>query len=624
MTTNLNWKSMSLALHALFLFVFMAVIGGCIDLNEDPGNTTDTTAPSISSTNPAGGVTGVAINTVVSTSFSETMDASTLTTETFTLSSGAGPVTGMVGYSGSTATFTPSANLNGATSYTATITTGAKDAAGNALTANYVWVFTTVTTPNTIAPSFAGLERASVLSTTTAGLAWSAATDDTTPVSGIRYFIYIATSSGGYNFSSPQFITAPGITTYEVSGLSPGQVYYFVVRAVDTSDNADSNTLEKAVALVEWQDPTGLATPVSLNQDTVQGSADEPSLAFNSGQIYAAWVEKSGAAGANQTYMGSLNGTSWTVDVSLNQDPSKSSKEATVAFKDATPYVAWSEHSTTNGDVYVKRKNGASWELLGGSLTISDPALSLIATIGHSPSVIPETSHIAFIQTDIAGVVQVFVKRWNDVTVTWDLLPGPNLVGSLNVDPANLAGLPVLAYVGTVPYVVWGEGPQNDLYVKRWNGAAWDIVGGKLNSGETNHHSWIAGNNQTVYVSWVEKNSSGVFQAYVAQWNGSVWSKLGGSLNVDTGNEAQNARVVAAADGTVYSAWTEKNGSGVFQLYARRWDGTSWILQGGSLNVDSTLGVTEPHIAVNGNIPYAAWVESNGVANGQVYVKTLP
>ncbi len=624
MTTNLNWKSMSLSLHALFLFVFMAVIGGCIDSNDDPGNTTDTTAPSISSTNPAGGVTGVAINTVVSTSFSETMDASTLTTETFTLSSEAGPVTGTVGYSGSTATFTPSASLSGATNYTATITTGAKDAAGNALEANYVWVFTTVTTPNTIAPSFAGLERASVLSTTTAGLAWSAATDDTTPASGIRYFIYIATSSGGYNFSSPQFITAPGITTHEVSGLSPGQVYYFVVRAVDTSDNADSNVLEKAVALVEWQDPTGSATPVSLNQDTVQGSADEPSLAFNSGQTYAAWVEKNGPAGANQTYKGTLNGTSWSLEGSLNVDPLKSSKEATIAFKDATPYVAWSEHSTTNGDVYMKQKNGASWDLLGGSLTISDLGLSLIATIGHSPSVIPEAPHIAFVQTDIAGVDQVFVKRWNGATVTWDLLPGPNLAGSFNVDPAKSAGLPVLAYVGTVPYVVWGEGPQKDLYVKRWNGASWDLVGGKLNSGEASHHSWIAGNNQTVYVSWVEKNSSGVFQTYVAQWNGSVWSKLGGSLNVDTGKDAKNARVAVAADGTVYSAWTEKNDLAVSQIYVRRWNGISWILEGGSQNVDSTRGVTEPHLAVNGNVPYVSWVENNGGENGQVYVKALP
>jgi Bacterial Ig-like domain len=588
--------------------------------------TPDTTPPLVSSTSPADGATGVAINGAISAAFSETMDASTLTTATFKLSDGSGPVAGTVIYSGTTAIFAPLAVLAGNTAYTAKITRGAKDAAGNALGADYVWSFTTGVAPDTTAPAFAGLEQASVLNTTTAALAWSAATDDFTPVLGIRYLIYITTSSGGYDFGSPHFITDPGMTAYEVIGLSPGQTYYFLVRAVDDSGNADSNVVEKAVALVEWHDPTGSATPVSLNQNGL-GLGDEPSLAFNNDQLYAAWAGKSGPSGPNQTYVGTLTGASWTVDVSLNQDPSKSSKEATVAFKDATPYVAWSEHTysadgtITSGDVYVKQYNGTSWVLLGGSsLTISDPGLSLIATIGHSSAVIPDTPHIAFVQKNNAGIEQLFVKRWNGVA--WDLLGG-----SLNIDPANWAGVPVLAYVGTVPYVVWGEGDGKDNYVKRWNGATWELVGGKLNSLESSHHSWIAGDTQTVYVGWVEKDNSGVFQVYVARWNEimSTWFKLGGSLNVDTGHDAHHARVAVAADGTVYAAWGEKDDSGVNQLYARRWDGTSWILQGGSLNVDSTFGVTEPYIGVNGNVPYVAWVETNGVeANGQVYAKTLP
>jgi hypothetical protein len=477
---------------------------------------------------------------------------------------------------------------------------------------------------DTTPPTFAGLESAGVLNATTAKLSWSAAIDNASPASGIRYFIYFATSSGGQIFSSPQFITTPGVTTYEVSGLSPGQAYYFVVKAVDTSDNADFNTIEKAVALVEWQDATGSDTPVSLNLETTQGSADEPSLAFNSGQIYAAWVEKNGPAGANQTYTGSLNGTSWVLEGSLNVDPLQSSKEATVAFDVAgQQYVAWSEYDTTNGDVYVKRKNGASWGLLGGSLTISDPGLSPIATIGHSPAVIPVTAHTAFVQKNNVdtGIEQLFVKRWNEGTGVWELLGG-----GLNVDPGKWAGLPVLAYLDTVPYVVWGEGPLKDLYVKRWNGATWELVGGKLNSREASHHPWIAGHSQTVYVSWVEQNASGVFQAYVAQWNETIstWSKLGGSLNLDTDHEAKSARVAVSADGTVYSAWTEIDDLGKYQLYVRRWNGTSWILEGGSLNVDVSRSVTEPHIAVNGNAPYATWVENNGGENGQVYVLALP
>ena len=549
------------------------------------------------------------------------MDASTLTTATFTLSSGSGPVTGTVGYSGTTATFTPSASLTGTTIYTATITTGAKDAAGNALAANYVWSFTTGTAPDTTPPTFTGLELARMLNTTTAILAWSAATDDTSPASGIRYFIYIATSSGGHNFSSPQFITTPGITTYEVSGLSPGQVYYFVVKAVDASGNADSNTLEKAVALVEWHDPIGAPTP--LNKDAAR-MADEPTLAFNNGQIYAAWVEKNGI-GINQAYMGYWNGTNWISGDSLNVDTGKGAVEATVAFKDTTPYVAWSE----GGNVYVKQMTGGSWQLLGGSLAITDPGFLSppVATIGHYANVIPETPHVGFTQTDIAGVEQLYVKRWNGATLTWDLLAGSNPSVSLNVNPGQSADEPVLTYIGTVPYVVWKEGSQGDVYVYRWNGLVWQPVGGKLNSGQTasGHHSWITSNGETVYVSWVEKDGSGVFQTYVARWTGTDWLRLGGSLNADTKRDANNSHVATAANGSIYAAWVEKDDAGVNQLYVRHWDGNSWILDGGSLNVDPHRRVTEPHIAVNGNAPYATWVEVDDALNlGLVYVKFLP
>ncbi|HEX5030459.1 MAG TPA: ice-binding family protein [Candidatus Eisenbacteria bacterium] len=129
------------------LMVAMATIVGCSDddnpVNPPPG---DTTAPTVSSTNPANGATGVAI---ITASFSEAMNASTITTTTFALS-GPGPtaITGTVAYNTTThiATFTPASALTASTTYTATITTGAKDVAGNPLASNHVWTFTTAAT----------------------------------------------------------------------------------------------------------------------------------------------------------------------------------------------------------------------------------------------------------------------------------------------------------------------------------------------------------------------------------------------------------------------------------------------------------------------------------------------
>jgi hypothetical protein len=83
---------------------------------------------------------------VITASFSEPMNAATITPTTFTVSGTVGaPVTGNVTYDAATqiARFTPSSGLATGTEYTATITTGAKDGAGNALASNYVWSFTT-------------------------------------------------------------------------------------------------------------------------------------------------------------------------------------------------------------------------------------------------------------------------------------------------------------------------------------------------------------------------------------------------------------------------------------------------------------------------------------------------
>ncbi len=123
----------------LLLVAFVAGCGG------DGGSPADTTAPTVSSTIPADLATGVAINANITAAFSEAMDASTITTATFTLKQGATVVPGAVTYVGTTATFNPTSDLVASTIYTAAITTGVKDLAGNALAVNKTWSFTTGT-----------------------------------------------------------------------------------------------------------------------------------------------------------------------------------------------------------------------------------------------------------------------------------------------------------------------------------------------------------------------------------------------------------------------------------------------------------------------------------------------
>lgn len=130
------------------------------------GAAPDTTAPTLTSTNPANGATGVCINHTVNTTFGEAMDPLTITTATFTVQKpDSSLVAGTVSYNATSfvATFVPTANLAINTAYTVTMTTGVKDVAGNALASNNVWTFTTGITTCTTAPSLGSAQNFAVI-----------------------------------------------------------------------------------------------------------------------------------------------------------------------------------------------------------------------------------------------------------------------------------------------------------------------------------------------------------------------------------------------------------------------------------------------------------------------------
>ncbi|MCA1683648.1 MAG: Ig-like domain-containing protein, partial [Actinobacteria bacterium] len=123
----------------------------------------DTTPPTVTGVTPQGGATGVTAGTNVTATFSEAMQASTVTAATVTLAAqGGGPVAASVTYNATSrvATLDPTADLAPSTTYTATVkggSSGVKDTAGNALAADYIWSFTTATAADTTPPTVTGV-----------------------------------------------------------------------------------------------------------------------------------------------------------------------------------------------------------------------------------------------------------------------------------------------------------------------------------------------------------------------------------------------------------------------------------------------------------------------------------
>jgi len=112
---------------------------------DDAGDSdaVDTTPPMVVSTSPANGAAHVSIEKILTATFSQAMDPTTINVATFTLEQGTTPILGVVSVVGAIATFIPTSDLALDTSYTATITIGAKDLAGISLASPYTWSFTT-------------------------------------------------------------------------------------------------------------------------------------------------------------------------------------------------------------------------------------------------------------------------------------------------------------------------------------------------------------------------------------------------------------------------------------------------------------------------------------------------
>jgi Ice-binding-like/Bacterial Ig-like domain len=201
---------------------------------------TTASAPTVISTVPVNGATTVAVNTTISATFSEVMDATTINAATFTVSGpGATPVAGIVTYAGTTATFTPATALLSSTLYTATITTGAKDTAGASLAANFVWTLTTAVPPTVVS---------TVPASGTTGVSVNALVSDT-----FSEAMNAATINGA-TFT----LTGPGATPVAGTVTYSGTTATFTPTAI-----LANSTLFTATITTGAKDPTG--APLAAN-----------------------------------------------------------------------------------------------------------------------------------------------------------------------------------------------------------------------------------------------------------------------------------------------------------------------------------------------------------------------
>ena len=193
--------------------------------------------------------------------------------------------------------------------------------------------------------------------------------------------------------------------------------------------------------------------------------------------------------------------------------------------------VAWFEYTQASGaaDVYVHRSGESGSSLLGGPLSAATGGDSWaeevqVAVDGSNRPVVAWTEKAA-------GELQVFVRRWNGAS--WEVLAGvPNPITSSHAKDLTLA-------TGNtdLPAVAWTEVDATQkvrVYVYRWNGSSWNPVATPLaartSTANALYPSMVIDAEGRPVVAVTEQGSSSTSAAAVWRLNGATWEQLGAGL----------------------------------------------------------------------------------------------
>ncbi len=227
----------------------------------------------------------------------------------------------------------------------------------------------------------------------------------------------------------------------------------------------------------------------------------------------------------------------------------------------------------------------------------------------------------------VVSLVLGMSSAWGE----WEDLNGP-----LNDNSAYAASI---AMDTGVPIVTLSDpdGTGNGgIYVKSFDGMDWNEVGtNPINTtGEyesANAPSIALDGSGNPYVAWHEDNGSGVTQIFVKKYNGSDWELVGTNpINQDTAHNARLAALALDGSGNPYVTWYEEDGSDppVTQIFVKNFTPakSGWALVGtdNPLNKSVAHNAYAPRIAFNGAVPYVTWNEQDPANDlkTQIYVKS--
>jgi chitodextrinase len=297
--------------------------------------TTDTTAPS----SPTGLVATAVSSAQINLSWTASTDNLGVTGYRIYRNGSTTPI----GTTSGSVTSYQNSSLTASTTYSYTVR--AVDAAGNVSALSSSVSATTLSTPDTTAPSIPTGLTATAASTSQINLSWTASTDNV-GVTGYRIY-----RNGGL---APIATTAGNVTTYQNTGLSASTSYSYRVQAIDAAGNASAQSAQASATTLAAPDttapsmPTGLvANAVSTSQINLSWTASSDNVGVTGYQVYRAGTliaTLGNVTSYQNTGLTASTAYSYTVralDAAGNVSPASASASATTQATNNTATLTW-------------------------------------------------------------------------------------------------------------------------------------------------------------------------------------------------------------------------------------------------------------------------------------------
>ena len=298
-------------------------------------------------------------------------------------------------------------------------------------------------------------------------------------------------------------------------------------------------------------------------------------------------------------------------------------------------YVAWSDTSAGDAEIYLRRWDGAAWSELGGSASGGGISNNSGDSVWPSLAVGPDGNPWVAWQDETPGAAEIYVRRWTGAA--WEPVGSGSASGggiSNNSGDSQFVDLQVAA--NGQAFAVWTDGSigNGEVYLRQWNGSAWVALADSASGGgisNTPHRSGrpaMALDAGLPTVAWAEGGT--VEEIYLRRYNGSAWVELGnhsasGSGISNTPGHSQYATIAYATTGKPTVGWYDTY-AGQREIYAVTLEGSQWVPAGSGAasggGVSNTPGESrEPDMAAS-DTPYLVWQEVTATDN-EIYARRL-